>query len=258
MEFNKRQMHPFKSEPISDLTEVYTGTDLVLTTLYELSGFHGDSRWKQGDQGKSGWLHVAPHHGCFRLIGPGWTWYNLMIPNAGKNAKGFDWSFHEFPPPSKKKIYNLVHTKGFKLCVQPSTLERHSEHITRLTHRSQSLQSRPNKAIVISAMRKFIVIHRNSHVQWPHIAHDCMSIEDDSTVHLESTVELLGWESKWVKHPLQRVALSSCRCPSLAMESASCLYNLLSILQPKHAMHIRKPNKHQSSTSVFCDENKRP
>lgn len=103
MEFNKRQMYPFKSEPISDLTEVYTGTDLVLTTLYELSGFHGDSRWKQGDQGKSGWLHVAPHHGCFRLIGPGWTWYNLMIPNAGKNAKGFDWSFHEFPPPPKKK-----------------------------------------------------------------------------------------------------------------------------------------------------------
>lgn len=86
---------------------------------------------------------------------------------------------------------NLVHMKGFKNCIQPSTIERHSERITRLTHRSQSLQSRPNKAIVISAMRKFIETFMYSD-RILHI-HDCMSIEDDSTVHLESTtVELLG------------------------------------------------------------------
>lgn len=218
------------------------------------TGIPDESREIRGNQGDSMWLLTMAASDWLDRVELDITWWSPMPGKMPRASIGVSMS----SPPSKKKIYNLVHTKGFKLCVQPSTLERHSEHITRLTHRSQSLQSRPNKAIVISAMRKFIVIHRNSHVQWPHIAHDCMSIEDDSTVHLESTVELLGWESKWVKHPLQRVALSSCRCPSLAMESASCLYNLLSILQPKHAMHIRKPNKHQSSTSVFCDENKRP
>lgn len=59
----------------------------------------------QGFPMKAGEIGVTPgwllHHGCFRLIGPGWTWYNLMIfpmPHLCQELWLEFPSFHEFPP----------------------------------------------------------------------------------------------------------------------------------------------------------------